>query len=397
MTIGKEIAMKKLLVAALAAAGIAAASPASAGDITVCIWGSLTGPDTSVNGVVYGPRDYFEHLNQTKGGIAGNKVKVLLLDGRYKLDEELKLYRRCVDQEQAVFVSGWSTGAAKALRSQIAQDKVPFLTQSCASEVLDPEKLPYMFLAGPTYEQQMIIAIRELAKSGKKNLIIMIPDNEYGRGPTNVVRQSGIIQKLGVNLVDVIEFPFDAQDITAQMIRAKAKNPDMIYVQGSAPQALAVLRDAAKVGLPAQKFVGNMFALSPTIPEQLGASVEGFRAIQAYSDYGSDIPAMAEIKAFKAKNEVAKQDVYYMRGWLEGAVMAKAIENAIAKNGGKVPSDIGVFRQGVRDQMEQLKDVDVGGIVPPVNYANHQGSTQARMAEIRSGQYVALGEWIDAQ
>lgn len=389
--------MKKLLKIALAAGCIAGATPALAADVTVCIWGTITGPDALVNGMSYGPRDYFEYLNQTKGGIAGNKVKLLLLDGRYKLDEELKLYRRCVDQEQAVFVNGWSTGSVKALRDQITQDKVPFMTQSFASEVLDPQKLPYIFMAGPTYEQQMIIAIRELAKSGGKNLVIMHSDNEYGRGPTTVVRQSGIIEKSGVKLLDIVEFPFDTQDLTAQMLRVKAKNPDMIYVQSSTPQVMVVLRDAAKVGLPAAKFVGNTYNISPAIPEQLGAAAEGFRAIEIYSDYGADIPAMKDILAFKTKNEVAKQDGYYMKGWFEGIVMSKAIEAAIAKNGGKVPDDIAAFRQSVRDQMEALKDVDVGGIVPPVSYSNHQGSTQARLSVIKGGKYISQGDWIDAK
>ena len=254
--------MKNLFRIALAVGSLAGAAPASATDVTVCIWGTITGPDALVNGMAYGPRDYFEFLNQTKDGIVGNKVKLLLLDGRYKLDEELKLYRRCVDQEHAVYVNGWSTGSVKALRDQITQDKVPFMTQSYASEVLDPEKLPYIFMAGPTYEQQMIIAIRDLARSGGKNLVIMHPDNEYGRGPTNVVRKSGMIEKAGVNLIDTIEFPYDAQDITAQMLRVKAKNPDMIYVQASTPQLLVVLRDAAKVGLSAKKFIGNIYNIS---------------------------------------------------------------------------------------------------------------------------------------
>jgi branched-chain amino acid transport system substrate-binding protein len=390
--------MKTTLRIALAAGCLAIASPAAAADITVCVWGTITGPDALVNGMAYGPRDYFEYLNQTKGGIAGNKVKLLLLDGRYKLDEELKLYRRCVDQEQAVYVNGWSTGSVKALRDQITQDKVAFMTQSYASDVLDPKQLPYIFMAGPTYEQQMIIAIRDLAKSsGSKNLVIMHADNEYGRAPTTVVRKSGLIEKAGVKLVDTVEFPYDAQDLTAQMLRVKAKNPDMIYVQSSTPQVLVILRDAAKVGIPASKFVGNIYNISPAIPEQLGAAAEGFRAIQIYSDYGSDIPAMKDINAFKAKNEVAKQDVYYMKGWFEGIVMAKSIENAIAKNGGKVPEDIAVFRQSVRDQMEALKDVDTGGIVPPSSYADHQGSTQARIAEIKGGKYVSQGDWIDAR
>jgi len=106
----------------------------------------------------------------------------------------------------------------------------------------------------------------------------------------------------------------------------------MIYIQGSVPQALAVLRDAAKVGLSAKKFVGNIFAISPSIPEQLGllprASVP-FRlspiTAATFGDEGNPL--------FQGKERVAKQDIYYMRGWLEGAVMAKAIEAAIAGTG----------------------------------------------------------------
>jgi branched-chain amino acid transport system substrate-binding protein len=381
----------------LAASMLLTAAPAFATDINVCIWATIAGPDALVNGMGYGPRDYMEYLNQTKGGIAGNKVKVLLLDGRYKLDEELKHYRRCVDQEQAVFVNGWSTGSVKALRDQITQDQVPFMTQSYASEVLDPVKLPYIFIAGPTYEEQMIIALRDLAKSGGKTVVIMHADNEYGRGPTNVVRQSGVIEKLGLTLLDTVEVPYDAQDVTAQMLRVKAKNADMIYVQSSTPQLIVMLRDAAKVGLSATKFVGNVYNISPAIPQQLAAAAEGFRAIQIYNDFGSDVPAMKDINAFKAKNKVEKEDVYYMKGWMEGIAISKAIEAAVAKNGGKVPDDIKAFRKSVRDEMENLKGVDVGGIAPPLNYADHQGSTQARIAQIKDGKYVPLGDWINAQ
>ena len=92
------------------------------------------------------------------------------------------------------------------------------------------------------------------------------------------------------------------------------------------PQLIVALRDAAKVGLPASKFVGNSYNISPAIPEQLGAAAEGFRAIQVYSDFGSDIPAMKDINAFKANNKVEKEDVYYMKGWMEGVAISKAIE-----------------------------------------------------------------------
>ncbi len=389
--------MKKLALAALLAASAAVSVPARAADLNVCVWGTITGPDALVNGMAYGTRDYFEFLNQTKGGIEGHKVGTLLLDGRYKLDEELKSYRRCVDQENAAYVNGWSTGSVNALKDQINQDGVPFMTDSFASQVLDPVKYPYIFMSGPTYEQQMIIALRDLAKHGGKRVVLFHADNEYGRGPVNVVRQSGIIDKLGLQLVDSIEFRYDAQDLTAQLLRVKSRNPDLVYIQGSAPNALVMLRDAAKVGLPAKLFIGNMYNISPTIPEQLGQAAEGFRAIQIYAQFGADIPAMHDIDAFRAKNKIEKQDIYYMKGWLQGLSMAAAIERAIKKSGGTVPSDIKAFRKLVRDEMEGIKGLDDGGITPPLDYADHQGSTAARIAEIKDGKYVPAGEWINAR
>lgn len=181
--------VRKSVLGALFAACVAVtAAPSRAADVTVCVWGTITGPDALVNGMAYGTRDYFEFLNQTRGGIAGNKVNTLLLDGRYKLDEELKIYRRCVDQENAVYVNGWSTGAVNAPKDQINGDGVPFMTDSFASQVLDPERLPYIFMAGPTYEQQMVIAPRDLAQKGGKRVVLMHADNEYGRGSVSVVR-----------------------------------------------------------------------------------------------------------------------------------------------------------------------------------------------------------------
>ncbi len=385
---------KKLFGAAFAA--LLAAAPARA-DITVCTWGTITGPDALVNGMTYGTRDYLEYLNQTKGGVAGQKIKVLMLDGRYKLDEELKIYRRCADQEQAVVINGWSTGASKALRDQIQEDGIPFISESFASEVLDPQKYPFTFIAGPTYEQQMIIALRDLAGKGGKKVVLMYSDNEYGRGPVNVVRQSGVIEKLGLEVVDLVEYRYDAQDVTAQMLRVKAKNPDLVYVQGSTPQLLVILRDAAKAALPAKLFTSNLYNISPAIPEQLGPAAEGFRTIQTYSFFGSDIPAMKEIEEYGKKNEVEKKDIYFIKGWLKGKVIAAAIEKALAANKGQVPTDIKAFRKSVRDAMENLKDFDTGGITPPFTYADHQGSVQARVAEIKDGKYVPVGTWINAR
>ncbi|MER8972402.1 MULTISPECIES: ABC transporter substrate-binding protein [unclassified Mesorhizobium] len=387
----------KSLIVKLALAALFAGTPAAhAADITVCMWGTITGPDALLNGMTYGTRDHFEYLNQAEGGIEGNHIKTIVLDGRYKLDEEQKIYRRCVGEENAVFVKGWSTGAVKSLRDQIQADAVPFMTDSHSSEVHDPQKLPYIFIPGPTYEQQILIGLRSAAQAGAKRVVIMHANNEYGRAPVEVVRKSGAIEKMGLELVDQVEFPFDAQDLTGQVLRIKNESPDLVFVQASTPQMLVILRDAAKVGMPASLFMGNMYNIASAIPEQLGEGAEGFRTIQIYADFGEKIPAMDTINKYGENNKIEKRDTYYLKGWYEGVVMAAAIRNAVKKAGG-APDDLAAFRKSVRDEMEALMGVDTGGITPPVDYANHQGTTQARISQIKQGKYVAISDWINAE
>ena len=123
--------------------------PAFAGEIPVGIYGTLTGTDTDVNGMSYGPRDYLTYVNEKFGGVMGHKYVPILLDGKNQIPEEVKVFKRLVDVDNVVVVNGWSTGGTKALRDQInTLIKVPFQGQSLIKDVLDPEKYPFIFLLG---------------------------------------------------------------------------------------------------------------------------------------------------------------------------------------------------------------------------------------------------------
>ena len=78
-------------------------------------------------------------------------------------------------------------------------------------------------------------------------------------------------------------------------------------------------------------------------------------------------------------------------------IFYKKLTKTIKKNGGKVPADIKTFRKSVRDELEATKGLDVGGIAPPLDFANHQGSTRARIAEIKDGRYVPVSDWIESR
>lgn len=369
-------------------------SPAAAGEIAVGIYGTLTGTDTDVNGMSYGPRDYLTYVNAKFGGVMGHKYVPILLDGKNQIPEEVKVFKRLVDVDNVVVVNGWSTGGTKALRDQInTLNKVSFQAQSLSKDVLDPKQYPFIFLIGPTYEDQVIIGLNWAKQKGAKTFAFLHADVEYGRGPVRNAMEQKVPEKLGLSVLADIEYPGASPDLTSQLLRIQQLNPDYVYIQDSVNNTLKILRDAAKVGVPASKFISNCYNFSHLIPETAGKDAEGFKALQINADWGEDIPLMKEIMEFSKTQKIAKEDTYYVKGWVQGKIIHEAVSRALKKTGGKLPP-IAEFRQLVRDEWENLENFDTGGGTPPLTYRNHQGHTMARILEVKGGKYVPISDWI---
>jgi branched-chain amino acid transport system substrate-binding protein len=367
---------------------------AYAGEIPVGIYGTLTGTDTDVNGMSYGPKDCLTYVNEALGGVMGHKYVPILLDGKNQIPEEVKVFKRLVDIERVVVVNGWSTGGTKALRDQINHIvKVPFQAQSLSKDILDPVKYPYIYLLGPTYEDQVIIAMNWAKRKGAKTFAFLHADIEYGRAPCRNAVEMKIPEKLGLKVLADVEYPGATPDLTPQLLRIKELDPDYVYIQDSVNNCIKVLRDAAKVGVSARKFIGNNYDFSHIIPETLGKDAEGFKAIQINADWGENIPMMKEIEAYSQKHEIEKKDTYFMKGWVQGKIIHGVVSRVLKKTGGKIP-EISRFRNMVRDEWEKLVNFDTGGGTPPLTYKNHQGHTEARILEIKAGKYGPISDWI---
>jgi branched-chain amino acid transport system substrate-binding protein len=324
----------------------------------------------------------------------GHKYVPVLLDGKNQIPEEVKVFRRLVDIDKVVVVNGWSTGGTKALRDQINRIvKVPFQAQSLSKDVLDPAKYPYIYLLGPTYEDQVIMAMNWAKGKGAKTFAFLHADIEYGRALCRNAVELKIPERLGLKVLAEVEYPGASPDLTPQLLRIKELNPDYVYIQDSVNNCIKILRDAAKVGVPANKFIGNNYDFSHIIPETLGKDAESFKAIQINADWGQSIPIMREIEEYSQKHEIEKKDTYFMKGWVQGKIIHGVVSGVLKKTEGKIP-EISQFRAMVRDEWEKMVNFDTGGGTPPLTYNNHQGHTQARILEIKGGKYRSINDWI---
>src|SRR4030042_349219 len=71
---------------------------------------NLTGPISSWGKFhAKGHQDYFQYVNDVKGGVAGRKIQLTLVDHAYKVPEGLKFVKK-FGEEKVDMIATWDTG-----------------------------------------------------------------------------------------------------------------------------------------------------------------------------------------------------------------------------------------------------------------------------------------------
>jgi branched-chain amino acid transport system substrate-binding protein len=126
-----------LVMAGLVAIGIP--TGAFAKDIKVGAVINLTGP-ASTWGQFHakGQQDYFRYINEEKGGIAGNKIDLTVVDHAYKVPEALKYVKKFCTSDKMDMIATWDAGSGIMAKPIIQKYKVPNINYSTYQGILKP-------------------------------------------------------------------------------------------------------------------------------------------------------------------------------------------------------------------------------------------------------------------
>lgn len=391
-----------LALAALAVLGAPGASAQQKEPIPIGIIGDLSGPTSGLSEMAYAARDAFNYINEKKGGILGHELDVLLVDGAEVIPIEVSNYKRIITRHKPVSIFIWSTGGAKALRDPVNKtDRIPSFAESISEELVDPKGLPFSFVLGPTYEDQIRLGLESFKKQGGKRVAIARCNLDWCVSPTDRIIKEGAIQKLGMELVETVTWPARPTDLTSEVLRLKRANADFIWVMDSVEGIVPFLRDAAKGGLDPAKVIGIHWTRHPVVEAQLGKAADGYRTLEIFPDVDTLVqgghPVGKEIDEYQAAHKGRRGQLrtwYYVRGWVKGRLLAEGIERTIKKNGGTPPKDLMTFRKMLRDEMEAMSGFDAGAALPPISYKDHKGFVAARLVAIKDGKWQYVSDWI---
>jgi branched-chain amino acid transport system substrate-binding protein len=382
------------LAAALAGLALvpaaAQAQPATGPEIKVGGIFDLTGITSDVGKpFAQGVRDGVQWANEN-GGVNGKRIKLIDVDYGYKIPEAVSAYKRMVNDEKVILISGWGTGDTEALKDFVGKDKVPYISASFSGHLTDPTKFPYNFFAAPSYSDQLRAWLQWVKqdwkdKSRNPKVAFYYGDNAYGKAPIEAGRR--YCKEIGVDLVDEEILPGGFQDATSQLLNTKQKGADYAYINVTTTGVSLVLRDAKKLGMPL-KFGTNPYGISEQLPRVAGDVAEGVTGVMPHPPFGTNVPGMKRLADFHAKSHPGDQhDAMYVRGWATFTVWLEALKRA--DKAGQLTGE------GIKKALETFSEFDTGGLTEKLTYTatDHRGTTKTPVYQVQGGKLVKVGEY----
>ncbi|NLX51870.1 MAG: ABC transporter substrate-binding protein [Deltaproteobacteria bacterium] len=375
----------------LGVAILLAAVPAAAQNKTIKVGAAinLTGPASSWGKFhEKGQRDYFQYVNDVKGGVAGHKIVMITVDTAYKVPEAQAAVRKFVMQDKVAMIATWGAGEGLAAKPIIQEYKVPTINYSTSWEILE-KPIDYMYLPFGSYKMDCF-AVLEYIKAvhpGKDapKVGLLTYNNAYGRSIHAPSKEYAA--KLGVDLVAVEEFPPRTVDLNTELLRLQKAGAAYIFIQMLPSAIITAFKSADRIKYN-PLFLGTWTSTDPDF-FKMGKGLIRDRLVMQFpgglpSDKAKGMEIMKEL--WKRYRTVQSFDAAYWEGVVVGMIMERAFLRAYEKSKAITPASINAA-------LESMNKEDFGGLVPPVSFSktNHEGSFTARMVKVKEdGTYIPL-------
>jgi branched-chain amino acid transport system substrate-binding protein len=346
---------------------------------------NLTGPSSSWGQYhAKGEQDYFKYVNDVKGGIAGRKINVTIVDHAYKVPEAVKFTKKFCEEKMDI-ISNWDTGSGIQVKPILQEYKIPGLNYSTFQGILNPP-IDYVYLPFGSYilDSQAVLEYVKAIHKGKDapKVGLLTFNNAYGKSIHEPSK--AYATKSNINIVTIEEFPPGTVDLSTEVLRLKGKGAEYIFMQCLPDAIMTALKSADRVNFNVP-FFGTWTSTDPDV-WGLGKGVIRDRLFMQFcgvlpgdrTPKGEKMPGIEIMeKLWTRYKTVSKFDASY---W-EGVVIAMIMERSFHRASGLFGK---VNAETINKALETFQNEDFGGLVPYVSYSktNHEGSFRARIVKI---------------
>lgn len=350
---------------------------------------NMTGPASSWGKFhAKGQQDYFRYVNEVKGGVAGSKIEMILVDTAYKVPEAVAAVQKFAQQDKVDMIATWGAGEGLAAKPIVQRYKIPTINYSTSWEILE-KPIGYMYLPFGSYKmdcQAVLEYVKAIHKGkGVPKVGLLTYNNAYGRSIHEPSKEYA--KKLNIDIVAIEEFPPKTVDLNTELLRLQKVGAEYIFIQMLPSAIITAFKSADRINYQ-PLFLGTWTSTDPDFFKMSKGLIRDRLVIQfpggLPTDDNEGIKIMKEL--WTRYKTVEAFDAAYWEGVAVGMIMERAFIRAHEKS--KV-----INAETINAAMESFKDEDFGGLIPKVTYTadDHGASFTARMVKVtEEGSFVPL-------
>ena len=372
-----------------AAASLVAGAALAADPIKIGLSGPFTGGSSSMGvSMRDGVKLAVGEINKA-GGVLGRQIQVVERDDEAKNEVGVQVAQELINKENVVATLGFiNTGVALAAERFYQEAEIPVMNNVATGTVVARQFLPpehksnYVFrnAANDTIQSAMI-AEEAIKRQGFKKPAILADSTNYGQlGREDLTKA---LAAMSIAPVATEKFNIGDTDMTAQVLRAKEANADVILTYAIGPELAQIANAMAKLGWKVP-MIGSWTLSMATFIDTAGANGDGAMMPQTFIQLPNTPKRKAFIEAYQAAYKVDRMPspVSAAQGYDSVYLLVAAIKQAGSTDGRKV-----------RAALETLNE-RVEGVVTtydhPFSATDHEAITAniPVFGEVKSGKVV---------
>ncbi len=340
--------MKKTLVLL----GIAFAIMAMAATIKVGVVLPMTGGISAFGQLTW---EGIELAHEMMPTVAGNEVKLILLDNRSEKTEAANAVARAIDKEKVVAILGEVASSHSLAGGAVAEEKhTPMLSPSSTNPLVTQGKKYVSRVCFIDPFQGGAAAVFAAKKLNAKTAVIFTDiQQDYSVGLTNFFMKA--FKKLGGRAMQVFYNTGD-QDFTAQISTALAFNPDVIFITGYYPEAALISRQARQLGYKGYIMGGDGLE-APELISIGGKAVEGLYFTTHFHAKAAATPMTKKFVAMYEKKFKKEPSALGALGFDAYLILMNAMEKVLKANP-DIVNNLQAFRDALAKEIRNTKDFE---------------------------------------
>jgi branched-chain amino acid transport system substrate-binding protein len=185
------------------------------------------------------------------GGINGVTFKLLVEDDRTQPGGSVNAFNKLASMEPAVVVGPTFTNFMLTLAPIIQRAEIPVFTSAGGTKLTDPDVSGgWIFRAAPPTNKTIQSLIDYAAANiAPKRAVILYSNDEWGKSGYDAFKNAGF------EFVAAETFNFGDKDVSAQVLKLKAANPDAVVIWNSLPAEAGLITNQLRQFMPDTRII----------------------------------------------------------------------------------------------------------------------------------------------